>query len=63
MSQQKAAHHGDEGQIQRLEEILSGLDEDEPTLKDMAMPFYTLDGNLDHTAASDEIESSFGSCV
>lgn len=44
-----------EGQLQRLEEILSGLDEDNSTLKDMALSLTGSMAALGHTVAGDEI--------
>ncbi|MGK9055513.1 ferritin-like domain-containing protein [Neorhizobium petrolearium] len=44
-----------EGQIGRLEEILSGLNEDHSTLKDVALSFSGSMAALGHTMAGDEI--------
>jgi ferritin-like metal-binding protein YciE len=44
-----------EGQIGRLEEILSGLNEDHSTLKDIALSFSGSMAALGHTMAGDEI--------
>jgi ferritin-like metal-binding protein YciE len=44
-----------EGQIVRLEEILSGLSEDHSTLKDMALSFTGAMAAMGHTIAGDEI--------
>jgi ferritin-like metal-binding protein YciE len=44
-----------EGQIVRLEEILSGLNEDHSTLKDMALSFTGALAAMGHTVAGDEI--------
>lgn len=49
-----------EGQITRIEEILSGLDEDHSKLKDMALSFTGTMAAMGHTVAGDEIlENSF----
>ncbi|ABC93952.1 hypothetical conserved protein (plasmid) [Rhizobium etli CFN 42] len=44
-----------EGQINRLEEILDGLNEDKSTLKDLALSFTGSMAALGHTVAGDEI--------
>lgn len=44
-----------EEQISRLEDILSGLDEDNSTLKDMALSFTGAMAAIGHTLAGDEI--------
>jgi ferritin-like metal-binding protein YciE len=44
-----------EGQIGRLEEILSALNEDHSTLKDVALSFSGSMAALGHTMAGDEI--------
>lgn len=44
-----------EGQIGRIEEILSGLDETHSTLKDVALSFTGSMAALGHTVAGDEI--------
>jgi len=44
-----------EGQIQRLEEILTSLAEDHSTLKDLALSFSGSMAALGHTVAGDEI--------
>jgi ferritin-like metal-binding protein YciE len=44
-----------EGQIVRLEEILSGLDEDRSALKDIALSFTGSMAAMGHTLAGDEI--------
>ncbi len=44
-----------EGQITRIEEILSGLDEDHSKLKDMALSFTGTMAAMGHTVAGDEI--------
>jgi ferritin-like metal-binding protein YciE len=43
------------GQIRRLEEILSGLNEDHSTIKDMALSLTGAMAALGHTMAADEI--------
>ncbi|ARQ13662.1 ferritin-related protein YciE (plasmid) [Rhizobium etli] len=47
--------HETEGQINRLEEILDGLNEDKSTLKDLALSFTGSMAALGHTVAGDEI--------
>jgi ferritin-like metal-binding protein YciE len=44
-----------EGQIRRIEEILTGLNEDHSTLKDMALSLTGSMAALGHTVAGDEI--------
>lgn len=44
-----------EGQIVRLEEILSGLDEDRSAMKDIALSFTGAMAAMGHTLAGDEI--------
>ncbi|CZT37452.1 ferritin-like domain-containing protein [Rhizobium sp. 9140] len=44
-----------EGQIVRLEEVLTGLNEDHSTLKDMALSFTGAMAAMGHTVAGDEI--------
>jgi ferritin-like metal-binding protein YciE len=44
-----------EGQIVRIEEVLSGLNEDHSSLKDMALSFTGAMAAMGHTMAGDEI--------
>lgn len=44
-----------EGQIQRLEEVLAGLNEDHSTLKDIALSFTGAMAAMGHTVVGDEI--------
>jgi len=47
--------HETEGQIARIEEILTGLNEDHSTLKDMALSLSGAMAAMGHTMAGDEI--------
>ncbi|WP_112437331.1 ferritin-like domain-containing protein [Rhizobium sp.] len=53
----KLEHHirETEGQIERLEDVLEGLNEDHSTLKDLALSFTGAMAAMGHTVAGDEI--------